>query len=203
MCVRASSKRPIAAVADAADVIRRAFAATCALHEQVVRERSGEIAAAAAALRRTLVDRRRVLVFGNGGSATDAQHFAGELVGRFLRERRAAPVIALTSDSAVMTAIANDSSYDVVFARQVEALGNPGDIAFGITTSGGSKSVNLALARAREQGLTTMALTGRDGGETGRLADIHVNVPSADTPRVQEVQRTILHVMCALIEEAL
>jgi D-sedoheptulose 7-phosphate isomerase len=190
-------------VPDVAETIRRAFAAAGALHERVARERATDIAHLAALLRATLVDRRQVLVFGNGGSATDAQHFAAELVGRFRRDRRAAPVVALTADSAILTSVANDCGYDEVFARQIEGLGRPGDVAFGITTSGRSGNVNLALARARQAGLTTAALTGRNGGDTGPLADVHVNVPSDDTPRVQEVQRTILHIVCELIEEGL
>jgi D-sedoheptulose 7-phosphate isomerase len=141
-----------------------------------------------------------VLVFGNGGSAADAQHLAAELVGRFRRERRGFAAVALTADPSVLTSIANDYGYDRVFARQIEALGQPGDVAVAITTSGRSPNVVRALAEARARSLTTIALTGRDGGEAGRVAHVHVNVPSDSTPRVQELHRTLLHVICDLVE---
>ena len=155
---------------------------------------------AAAAIVESLRQGGKVLVFGNGGSATDAQHFAAELVGRFARERRGLAAIALTADSAVVTAVANDYAYEQVFSRQVEALGREGDVALGITTSGRSASVLAGLAAARAGGLTAIALTGQDGGAAGAAADIHVNVASASTARVQEVHRTLLHAMCELIE---
>ena len=144
-----------------------------------------------------------MLVFGNGGSAADAQHFAAEFVGRFQRERRALAAVALTTDTSILTAIGNDYGYDRVFARQIEALGESGDIAFGITTSGGSANVIEAFRIARARGLTTVALTGRDGGEAGRAADIHVNVPDDSTARAQEVHRTLLHAICEIVEEGL
>jgi D-sedoheptulose 7-phosphate isomerase len=146
---------------------------------------------------------RRVLVFGNGGSASDAQHFAAEFVGRFQKERRAVAAIALTTDTSILTAIGNDDAFDRVFARQIEALGESGDVAIGISTSGGSKNVLEAFTVAKERGLTTVAVTGRDGGEAGRIADVHLNVPDRSTARVQEVHRTLLHVICELVEETL
>jgi D-sedoheptulose 7-phosphate isomerase len=145
----------------------------------------------------------RVLACGNGGSAADAQHFAAELVGRFERERPAMAAIALTTDSSIVTAVANDYDFARVFARQVEALGRPGDVLLGISTSGGSANVLAAFEAAKAAGLTTVALTGRDGGTVGRAADIHINVPAASTARVQEVHRTLLHAVCALIEREL
>jgi D-sedoheptulose 7-phosphate isomerase len=144
-----------------------------------------------------------VLVFGNGGSAADAQHVAAELVGRFQRERRALAAVALTTDTSILTAIGNDYAYDRVFARQIEALGESGDIAFGITTSGGSANVIEAFRMAKARGLITVALTGRDGGEAGRAADIHVNVPDDSTARAQEVHRTLLHAICEIVEAGL
>ena len=182
-----------------AEVVRAALLDAARLHEQVTGQ-AGDIARAAAVIRRALAEGRKVLTFGNGGSAADAQHVACELVGRFTRERPGLPAVALTADSAVMTSIANDYGFDAVFARQVEALGSAGDVALGITTSGGSANVNRALIRARELGLTTIGMTGRDGGETAALVDVHVNVPGTSSASVQEVQRTILHVMCALVE---
>ena len=142
------------------------------------------------------------MTFGNGGSAADAQHVASELVGRFLRERRSLPAMALTTDTSVLTSVANDESFDRVFARQIEGLGRSGDVALGISTSGRSPNVVAAVKAARGMGLRTIALTGGDGGVVGTLVDIHVNVPSTSTPRVQEVHRTLLHVICELVERA-
>ena len=146
---------------------------------------------------------RKVLICGNGGSAADSQHLAAELVGRFSRERRALPAVALTTDTSVLTAIANDFGFDRVFARQVEAHGQPGDVLIGISTSGGSRDVLAAVEAARERGLVTIGLTGRDGGGLGRAVDVHVNVPSQSTARAQEVHATILHVLCDLVEQEL
>ena len=185
-----------------ADRVRAAFAAAVALHARVAETCAGSIVDAAALIRAALGAGRKVLVFGNGGSATDAEHFAAELVGRFGRhvERRGLPVMALTTDSAVMTSVANDFGYAAVFARQIEAFGVDGDIAVALTTSGKSENINEALRWALGRGLKTVALTGADGGQSGRLADVHVNVPDGNPARVQEVHRTILHVMCELIE---
>jgi D-sedoheptulose 7-phosphate isomerase len=184
------------------DRVRAAFDATAALHQRVAGERAHAIIAAAAAVRDALTAGRKVLVFGNGGSAADAGHFAAELVGRFGPgiERRALPVLALTSEAAVMTSVANDFGYAAVFARQVDAFGTAGDVALAITTSGRSENVNEALRWALDRGLKTVVLSGGDGGASGHLADVHVNVPDTSAARVQEVQRTILHVMCELIE---
>ena len=173
-----------------------------ALHERV---RSGEarpIVAAAAAIVAALQGGGKLLVFGNGGSAADAQHVAAELVGRFQRERNALAAMALTTDTSVLTSIANDYAFDRVFVRQIEALGKPADVVLAISTSGGSANVVAALARARQLGLRSIALTGGDGGDVGRAAEIHVNVPSPSTARVQEVHRTLLHVICELVENA-
>jgi len=144
-----------------------------------------------------------VLVFGNGGSAADAQHFAAELVGRFVADRQAFRAIALAANASQLTAVANDYGFERVFARQVEALGRPGDVALGISTSGRSANVLRALERAQAQGLTTIALTGGDGGEAGRLAAIHVNVAEPVVARVQEVHATVLHLICELVDEEL
>jgi D-sedoheptulose 7-phosphate isomerase len=182
------------------DVVRTALAQAAELHRQMSTDQAGAIVDAVRLMRTALTAGGKVLVFGNGGSATDAQHFATELVGRFARERKGLPVIALTADSAILTAVANDYGFERVFARQVEALGTAGDVAFGITTSGTSANVNQALQQARAAGLVTVGLTGRDGGETRALVDVHVNVPGVTSWQVQEVHRTVLHVMCELIE---
>jgi phosphoheptose isomerase len=154
-------------------------------------------------MRAALAAGGKVLAFGNCGSAADAQHFTAELVGRLSAaraDRRALPAIALTSDGSVMTSVANDFGFEQVFARQIEALGRRGDVALGISTSGRSPNVQRALEVARARGLTTVALTGGDGGPIGRASDIHVNVPDASTARVQEVHRTLLHAICELVE---
>jgi D-sedoheptulose 7-phosphate isomerase len=190
------------APADGARLADAVFAATIALHGRM-RSNLGPTLVAAQALSAALGAGKKLLVFGNGGSAADAQHLSSELVGRFQKERAAMPAIALTTDASILTSVANDYSYKQVFARQVEALGQPGDVAFGISTSGESPNVVAALQAARAKGLKTIALTGRDGGSVGGAADIHVNVPDQNTARVQEVHRTLLHVMCEVIEEGL
>ncbi|HEX7795201.1 MAG TPA: D-sedoheptulose 7-phosphate isomerase [Vicinamibacterales bacterium] len=184
------------------ELVTAALAETIALHERV---RQGDVSAvteAAAAIFEALGQGGRLLTFGNGGSAADAQHVAAEFVGRFLRERRSLSAIALSTDTSVLTSIANDYSFDRVFARQIEALGRHGDIALGISTSGRSPNVIAGFTAARAHGLRTIALTGGDGGALGPLVDIHINVPSTSTPRVQEVHRTLLHVICDLVERA-
>ena len=186
-----------------AERVRATLARAARLHDQAAAADPEPIVRAAGAIREAIAGGRRVLVFGNGGSAADAQHLAAELVGRFTRERRGWPVLALTADAAVLTSIANDYGLEAVFARQVDAHGGRGDIAVAITTSGESANVNAALVRARAIGLTTIGITGRGGGETGRLVEIHVHAPGTTSAEVQEVQRTILHALCALVEDAL
>ncbi len=161
------------------------------------------IAEAGAVVARVLGAGGQVLAFGNGGSAADAQHFAAELVGRFERDRRGWPAVALVGNASVMTAVANDFGYDMVFARQVEALGRPRDVAVGITTSGTSPSVVRGLEAAKARGMQTIALTGRDGGDAGRIAELHVNVPATVTARIQEAHATVLHLICAIVDEEL
>jgi D-sedoheptulose 7-phosphate isomerase len=184
---------------DAARVADDTLAAAAKLHDRM-RANVGPALMAAQALADALGAGRKLLVFGNGGSASDAQHLSSELVGRFQKERAALPAIALTVDTSILTAVANDYSFKQVFARQIEALGQPGDVALGISTSGESPNVVAALKTARERGLKTIALTGRDGGAVGAAAEIHVNVPDQNTARVQEVHRTLLHVLCEVIE---
>ena len=142
----------------------------------------------------------RAFVFGNGGSAADAQHIAAELVGRYLRDRPGLPVVALTVNTSTLTAIANDYSYDAVFARQLEALGTAGDMAVGISTSGNSRNVLLAIAAAKRKGMTSVGLTGQGGGQLKGLVDRCICVPSGDTPRVQEVHILIGHILCEIVE---
>ncbi len=156
---------------------------------------------AAAAVSAALTRGGTLLAFGNGGSAADATHIAAELVGRFLEERRALAAVSLSDNASAVTAIANDYGYDYVFARQIEALGRPGDVALGLSTSGRSANVVAGLEAARAAGLTTIALTGGDGGPVGAGADLSIIAPSAETPRIQECHTTIAHVLCELVEQ--
>jgi D-sedoheptulose 7-phosphate isomerase len=145
----------------------------------------------------------KVLFFGNGGSAADAQHIAAELVGRYLKDRRALPAIALTTDSSVLTCVSNDYGFEHVFRRQVEALCRPGDVAFGISTSGRSPNVIEALEAARAIGARTVGLTGASGGAMQSVCDECIRFPSEDTPRIQEGHTLIGHILCEIVEDEL
>jgi D-sedoheptulose 7-phosphate isomerase len=145
----------------------------------------------------------KVVLFGNGGSAADAQHVAAELVNRFLLERDALPAIALTTDTSVLTSLANDVGCVYIFVRQIEALVREGDLAIGLSTSGTSANVIEAIIAAKKQGARTVALTGCCGGKLGEVADLCICVPSESTPRIQEAHLTILHAICQAVEEEL
>jgi len=142
----------------------------------------------------------KLIIFGNGGSASDAQHIAAELVGRFKKERPAYPAIALTVNTSIITALSNDYSYDIIFARQIEALANKSDVVLGISTSGRARNVALGLKQARKMGLSTILLTGCDGGDAVNHADLSLIVPSNVTARIQESHILIGHIICELIE---
>mgnify|MGYP005810120837 CR=1 FL=1 len=189
--------------AGAARLLDEAFAESRAALERTREANGARIPAAAAAIAEAIGAGRKVLVCGNGGSAADAQHFAAELVGRFARERRGWPAVALTTDASVLTSVANDYGFDRVFARQVEAHGRAGDVLVALSTSGASPNVIRAVEAARAQGLATIGLTGRDGGELGRTVDVHLNVPSPSTPRIQEAHAVLLHVLAELVERRL
>ncbi len=161
------------------------------------------IRAAAEACRRALAGSGKVMFCGNGGSAADAQHLAGELVSRFNHDRPGLAGLALTVDSSVLTAIGNDYGYELVFARQVEALGAKGDVLIGISTSGRSPNVLRALEAARRGGVVTVGFTGRDGGPMAALCDIEVRIPSASTPLVQQGHLVAGHLVCAIVEAAI
>ena len=184
-----------------ASLVVRALKEAAAAHERMAADVTAVVKAAEAIVA-ALRQGGAVLVFGNGGSAADAQHFAAELVGRYEQERKAWPAIALTTDSSALTAIGNDYGFDRVFARQIEALGRKGDVAIGISTSGKSPNVLRALEAANHRGLVTIALTGR-GGEAGKIASVHVRVDAERTARIQEVHATLLHAMCELVESDL
>ena len=143
----------------------------------------------------------KIIFFGNGGSASDSQHLAAELVGRYEKERRAFPALALTTDTSILTAVGNDYSFDKIFERQIEALGNKGDVAFGISTSGNSKNVILGIKKAKSQGLTTIGFSGRSGGELHPLVDLSIVVPSNKTSRIQESHIMIGHIICERLDE--
>jgi len=145
----------------------------------------------------------KILVFGNGGSAAEAQHFAAELVNRFLKERPALAAIALTTDTSALTSIGNDTSFDYVFSRQIEALAVKGDIALALSTSGNSANVIEALKKAKEKGIMTIALTGKGGGKLAPFADYLLDVPSRSTPRIQEAHLLLLHLLAGELEQRL
>jgi D-sedoheptulose 7-phosphate isomerase len=161
------------------------------------------VARAVDLLQHTLVSDGKLLIFGNGGSSADAQHIAAELVGRFIVHRKPLHAVALGTNTALMTAWSNDDRFDDVFARELEALGRAGDIAWGISTSGNSANVVNALRRAREKGLKTIGLTGQDGGRMAEHCDILMAVPLTATPRIQEVHLVTYHAICAALEDRL
>ena len=144
---------------------------------------------------------KKIIIFGNGGSAADAQHFAAELVGRFKRERRALNAIALSTNTSIITALGNDYNFDIIFSRQVEAIAQKGDIVFGISTSGNSDNIISGIETAKKIGCCTIGLTGLSGGKMKHCVDYCICVPSEDTPRIQELHITIIHIICDLIEE--
>lgn len=148
-----------------------------------------------------LRDGHKVMVCGNGGSAADAQHIAAEFMGRYYNERRALPSIALTTDTSILTAIANDYAYDCVFSRQVEGIGQKGDVFWGISTGGKSSSVNQAALKAKELGLITLASTGKDGGNLAKICECSLIIPSNITARIQEMHMLCAHMICQMIDE--
>lgn len=145
----------------------------------------------------------KVLIFGNGGSAADAQHIASEFVNRFYKDRKAFSAIALTTDTSILTSIGNDRSFSNIFSRQIEALGRKGDVAWGISTSGKSKNVVSALEVAKSAGLKTILFTGSEVGKIGDSVDCLVKIPSKSTPRIQELHIAVAHIICELVEEEL
>jgi D-sedoheptulose 7-phosphate isomerase len=185
-----------------AEDVRKLAADSIALKQRFFMASAAQLVEVGGRMAESLRDGGRLLAFGNGGSASDAQHFVAELVGRLARERRALAAIALASDPSVVTAVSNDMGYAAVFRRQVEAHGRKGDIALGISTSGRSANVVEALRSARARGLVTVGLTGEGGGELVGLVDHLIAVPHPDTQRVQEVHVMVLHVLAQAIEEA-
>jgi len=183
--------------------IRRIFQESAAVKLRFAEQYAPQIEAVARRMAHVLQQGGKVLFFGNGGSAADAQHLAAEFVNRFLRDRHALAAVALTTDSSALTSIGNDLGFDQVFARQVEALGQPGDVVVAISTSGNSPNVLRGVEAARRQGCATVGLTGGSGGLLAAAADEVFVVPSAETPRVQETHIKLGHALCALVEEIL
>lgn len=185
------------------NLIREAVADSLELKKIFFQKNETLIAQVAREIASALERGRKVLLFGNGGSAADAQHIAAEWVGRFRMERRAFPAIALTSDTSILTAVGNDYGFDQVFVRQIRALGQKGDVAVAISTSGNSPNVLLAVDAAREAGMITVGLTGNNGGKLGPKVQYHLNVPHALSSRIQEVHIMIGHILCELSDNSL
>ncbi len=170
---------------------------------KIIAKQAPLISKIAQAMISTIKKGGQIIIFGNGGSAADSQHMAAELVGRFKKERRAIKAVALTTNSSSLTAIANDYSFDFIFSRQIEAIGTKKDLALGISTSGNSLNVINGIVKAKNLGLTTVALTGAGGGRLAKAAKISLVVSSNETPRIQESHILIIHILCQLIEEGL
>jgi D-sedoheptulose 7-phosphate isomerase len=188
---------------DLAAHLRQHFDEGIELRRRMAETLPAQIARAGEALAAALKSGRKALACGNGGSAADSQHFAAEIVGRFERERPGMPAIALTVDTSAITAIANDYDFDRVFSKQVEALGQPGDVLLAISTSGNSKNVMEAVKAAQAKAMVVIALTGRDGGAMGRMlrdGDFHLNVAHARTMRVQEIHLLVVHCLCEVVD---
>lgn len=185
------------------ETIRKIVDDSLELKKTFFAENGDRIAAIARMLCAALENGNKILLFGNGGSAADAQHIACEWIGRFQREQPPLPAIALTTDSSALTAIGNDYGFDQVFTRQLKALGREGDVAIAISTSGNSSNVLDAVRAANEAGLVSVGLTGGDGGRLVSEAQYSLNVPHASVPRVQEIHIMIGHILCSLVEEHL
>jgi D-sedoheptulose 7-phosphate isomerase len=183
--------------------IKRAYENSIKVKEQFFRENLTLIKETAEIIAKTLSEGGKVLIFGNGGSATDASHIAAEFVNRFKRERPGLPAIALNTDMAVITAIANDYDYSEIFAKQIKALGQKGDIAIAISTSGSSRNVIKAVEASKKRGLKTIAFTSKKGEKLISRVDYAFAVPSEETPRIQETHITLGHILCELVEDIL
>jgi D-sedoheptulose 7-phosphate isomerase len=181
--------------------IRRAFEESIAAKSQFVKEQLAAVETVVGVVASRLLAGNKVLFFGNGGSAADAQHLAAEFVNRFLLERPPLPAVALTTDTSVLTSIANDYGYAEVFAKQIKALGREGDVAFALSTSGGSPNVLRAVETCKNRGIITVGMTGGDGGKLGSLVDHHLCVSATKlTPRIQEAHILIGHVICEMVD---
>lgn len=185
------------------DLVKDIIRESIKVKEAVLNTMAKDIKAAAEMIATSLKKGGKVILFGNGGSAADAQHIAAELVGRFKLERQALAALALTTNTSVLTSIANDYGYEEIFSRQLEGIAADNDVAVGISTSGNARNVITGLLEAKKMGLRTVALTGSGGGELATIADIALTVPSDNTPRIQESHITIGHIICEIVEEKL
>ncbi len=183
------------------NAIEKIFQESIKVKESTLKANINEIIRAVETITQTLKNGGKILLFGNGGSAADSQHIAAEFIGRFQKERRSLPAIALTTDTSILTALGNDYSFECIFSRQIEGLGRPGDLAIGISTSGRSKNVIAGLKQAKELGLKTLSLTGCGGNEVAQVSDIKLIVPSDVTARIQESHICLAHAMCELVEQ--
>ncbi len=191
---------------DPVDRIRAQFADSVKLKQEAAVALAPLIAQAASVLAECLLADGKILACGNGGSASDAQHFAAEMVGRFERERPELPAISLATDTSILTAVANDYSFEQIFAKQVRALGAKGDTLLAISTSGNSANVIAAIEAAHDREMRVVALTGRDGGRVGAMlgdADVHLCVPHERTARIQEVHLLMIHCLCDAVDNTL
>ena len=185
------------------NIVLKAFEESIRVKERFAKENMDGLVAAAQRLATCFAGGHKLLIFGNGGSAADAQHIAAEFVNRFTVERKPLPALALSTDTSVLTSIANDYSFDEVFSKQIKALGRKDDIALGISTSGNSRNVILAVETARDMGLYTLGLTGCGGGELAGSCDLSLTVNSRATPRIQEAHITAGHILCELVDRIL
>jgi D-sedoheptulose 7-phosphate isomerase len=188
---------------NALDHVLRSLREGAELRAQVGRDCGSQIVQASAVMVQALQSNGKLMFFGNGGSAADAQHLAAEFVGRFVGDRPGLAAIALTTDSSILTAVGNDLGFDQVFARQIEALGRPGDVAIGISTSGKSPNVIEAVKKAIKQGIRTIGFSGNDGAALAKSVDIPITVRAKNTARIQECHITIGHILCELVEREL
>jgi len=183
------------------ETIQKIFEDSINVKRQSLKENLDALISSVNEVRNALKNGGKILFFGNGGSAADSQHAAAEFIGRFQKERKALAAIALTTDTSILTALSNDYSYEVVFARQIEGLAKENDIAFGISTSGNSKNVIEGINKAKEMGLKTITLTGCGGGKLAKISDINLIVPSKNTARIQESHLCMIHTICQLVED--
>jgi len=182
------------------EVIHKRFEETEKVKKQFLQENHPQLIAIIKLIADALENGSKLLLFGNGGSAAEAQHLAAEFVNRFLMNRPPLPAIALNTDSSILTSIGNDYSFSEVFSKQIVALGKEGDIAIGISTSGNSANVIRAIEVAKEMGIETIALTGNDGGDLAKVANYSLIVPSSNTPCIQEVHMAVGHILCEMVE---
>jgi D-sedoheptulose 7-phosphate isomerase len=185
------------------EIIIKAFEESVRVKQGFVKQYMDDLITAAQRIATCFAANHKLLIFGNGGSAADAQHMAAEFVNRFAVERKPLPALALTTDTSILTSISNDYSYDDVFSKQIKALGKRDDMALGISTSGGSQNVIKAMETARDLGLYTLGLTGCGGGKLSQCCDLTLIVNSESTPRIQETHSIIMHVLCDLVDRIL